>query len=74
MERVAEEEVVVAAMTAGRRWRWDAAVVVAQFFSAFCVLWIWARQMASRYIRQGAALKMCVHPGRRQPTRVRGQG
>jgi len=36
MERVAE---VVAAMTAGAL---DAAVVVAQFFSAFCVLWIWA--------------------------------
>jgi hypothetical protein len=42
MERVAGV-VVVAAMTAGRRWRWDAAVVMlAQFFSAFCVLWIWA--------------------------------
>jgi hypothetical protein len=55
MERVAAM-VVVAAMTAVAL---DAGVVVAaQFFSAFCVLWIWARQMASRYIRQGAALKM----------------
>jgi hypothetical protein len=69
MERVAAMVVVVAAMTARAAVALDAAVVVAaQFFSAFCVLWIWARQMASRYIRQGVALKMCVHPGRRQPT------
>jgi hypothetical protein len=39
MERVAE---VVAAMTAGAAVALDAAAVVAQFFSAFCVLWIWA--------------------------------
>jgi hypothetical protein len=37
MERVAE--VAAAVMTAGAL---DAAVVVAQFFLAFCVLWIWA--------------------------------
>ena len=41
MERVAE--VVAAAMTSGAVVALDAAVVVAaQFFSAFCVLWIWA--------------------------------
>ena len=35
-------EVVMAAMTAGAAGALDAAVVVAQFFSAFCGLWIWA--------------------------------
>ena len=40
MEQVAE--VVAAAMTSGAVVALDAAVVVVQSFSAFCVLWIWA--------------------------------